>query len=255
MIIGKKQIEREVDKIRHFTPPTTIAIDGPAGTGKSSIARQLAQHYDYLYFSAGEVYRAVTYAGLEKSINLGHKNSEDLMHIMLNYFDLKYQVIDTPQGKKMAIYFEGEMISDRLHTDTLSTLTPTVAQYPFVREYVRNIQRTLANKYDIVMEGRDIGTVVLPHATHKFFLTASPEVRAERRLHQYQTDGKNPPEYEVILSHIIERDRLDSDRAFSPLRPAIDAVIIDNSCLSIEQNLDILIDNIDAKTKTNEMTK
>ena len=167
---------------------------------------------------------------------------------MINYFDLKYQVIDTPQCKKMAIYFEGEMISDRLHTDTLSTLTPTVAQYPFVREYVRNIQRTLANKYDIVMEGRDIGTVVLPDADLKIYLTANAGDRAHRRYMELLQRGQQA-EPEQVLKDIIERDYRDMNREVSPLKQADDAVLVDTSDMTIEEVVNRIIEIAEEKGK------
>lgn len=180
-----------------------IAIDGPAASGKSSLAKALADHFGFLFLETGRMYRAVALA-LSRGIALDR---------------LRLEV--TEEGR---FVLNGEDVTDHLHTPELDRGSSEVATRADVRERMVSLQREIAAGRDIVMEGRDIGTVVLPDAEVKFFLEASPEVRAERRARQRgETDATQ------ILEGLRRRDRRDSTRAISPLNPASDARILDTS--------------------------
>lgn len=232
---------------KHNTTTNTgyvsIAIDGPAGTGKSTIAKKIAQRYGYLYFSTGTLYRSFAYACLNKNIDI---NDEQSAVSALEQLNLVYVSADTPTGKSLTVYLDGVDITHKIHTEIISILTPVIAKYPQIREHYRNIQRSIASKNNIVMEGRDIGSVVLPNATHKFFLTASAEVRAMRRFNQL--DSTDTADYQQILAEIVERDKTDSERAISPLRCPSDAILIDNSLLNIEESVQAFCDEIDKES-------
>ena len=233
MIIGKRQIE-ELRKHQHANREhISIAIDGPAGTGKTSIAKALAEKYGYLFFSAGSLYRSLAYACVAKNIDI---NSQQTVEVMLHYLPLEYRVVSDNTGKHLAIYLDGEEITDKLHSKTISNITPICAKYPLVRQHFLQIQRDIANSTDIVMEGRDIGSVVLPNATFKFYLTASPEARASRRFQELSQDSDIT--YQDILADIIIRDTQDKSRKLSPLQCTADATLIDTTDMTIKESFD-----------------
>jgi cytidylate kinase len=186
-----------------------IAIDGPAASGKSSVAKALADHFGFLFLETGRMYRAVALA-LSRGIALDR---------------LRLEV--TEEGR---FILNGKDVTDRLHTPELDRGSSEVATRADVRERMVSLQREIAAGRDIVMEGRDIGTVVLPDAEVKFFLEASPEVRAERRARQRGETDATP-----ILEDLRRRDRRDSTRAISPLNPASDARILDTSEKSLTE--------------------
>lgn len=247
MIIGKKQIDDIRPQFEAMAKPVSIAIDGPAGTGKSTIARALAQKYGYLYFSSGEMYRSLAYACVQKGVDVHQKET---VEIMLNYFRLEYRVASTPTGKTLRVFLDGEDITGALHTEEISALTPALAQYPHIREHFREIQREIARTNSVVMEGRDICSVVLPNATHKFYLTASAEERARRRFRELRDDTST---FEEILAGIIARDAVDSLRESCPLKCTDDATIIDTSDLTIYESIDAICTHIDAHQQTETM--
>ncbi|GEM_PF-534051 len=220
----------------------SIAIDGPAGTGKSTIAKKLAQHYGYLYFSTGTLYRSLAYACLHKNIDI---NCEPVVCAAVKYLDLRYEVQNCENGKSLVVYLDNQNITPQLHTEIISIITPTVAKYPLIREHFRKIQRGIAASNDIVMEGRDICSVVLPNATHKFYLTASAEVRAKRRF--AELIGTEGAKYDEILAEIKARDKADSERDISPLKCANDAIKIDNSDMNIAESVQAFCEVIDGR--------
>ena len=243
-IVENRSASSEATRIEQVADdtPLTIAIDGPAGTGKSTIAKALAEHYGCLYFSAGMLYRSLAYACWQKNIDI---NNETAVCASVQELTLEYRVQDSDNEKSLAVYLDNREITPLLHSEIISLITPTVAKYPLVREHFRQIQRSIASTTDIVMEGRDICTVVLPNAKHKFYLTASAEVRAERRLAQITcTDGAD---YVRILEEIKARDKEDGERAISPLKCADDAVLIDNSDMDIGESVQAFCDVIDSR--------
>ena len=178
-----------------------VAIDGPAASGKTTLGRALAKEFGYRFVETGKMYRAVALA-FERGISL--------------------EEIEIDVSTDGRFILNGDDVSDRLHTPELDQGSSRVATLPEVRERLVSLQRAIAEKGNVVMEGRDIGTVVLPDAEVKVFLLASPEVRARRRMSQREAG-----EYEEILRELIVRDERDSNRAIAPLNPASDATIID----------------------------
>lgn len=211
-----------------------IAIDGPAGTGKSTLARTLAGRVGGAYLDTGAMYRAATLQVLRAGID-----PEDAGAVIDATADLPLQ-IGTDAGSER-ILLDGEDVSEEIRTARVTANVSAVSAVPQVRENLVRLQRRLASDGGtVVLEGRDIGTVVLPDAEVKVYLTASPEVRARRRTDQDRAAGR-PADYDEVLAAVIERDRKDSTRAASPLRPADDAVVIDTSDLTLDEVLDRLV--------------
>ena len=224
-------------KMANFTiKKISVAMDGPAGAGKSSIARVLADDLGFLYLSTGELYRSFTYACLNNGY---YVTSPETLLAVLRHLDFSYNVIDTQQGKRLQVTLNKKDISPYIHEKNISKFTPKVACYPNVRAYFRQIQQDLATKYDIVMEGRDICSVVLPNATFKFYIDASPEARASRRCKQLN-DISN---YDKVLAEIKQRDKLDMERETCPLKAYSadtlnDIVYIDTSYKTLPESID-----------------
>jgi cytidylate kinase len=205
-----------------------IAIDGPAGAGKSTVARLLAQRLGYLYLDTGAFYRAVTLHFLE--LGLG---KEDLERGGIARF-LQSVRIDICPGGETRILLNGRDVSQDIRTPEVDALVSYVAKAPEVRDFLREVQRHIALSRPSVVEGRDIGTVILPEADLKVFLTALPEVRARRRWQELALRGKKV-DYKVVLKNLLERDSIDSQRSCAPLRQAQDAVVVDTSHLTVEE--------------------
>lgn len=206
-----------------------ITIDGPAGTGKSTIAKQLAEELKFTYFDTGAMYRAFTWAVMEAGLH--PSDLEPILGLIPSFnFDIR-----TEKGEKR--YFVGNQeVTDAIRSREVTQKVSVVAAIPEVRHGMVEVQRRYAQNTDAVFEGRDLGTVVFPRADLKVFLTASPEVRADRRYQQLLE--KSPAEaaktsLELILAEINERDQRDSSRAVSPLKQAEDAILIDTSDLDI----------------------
>lgn len=211
-----------------------IAIDGPAGTGKSTLARTLARRIGGAYLDTGAMYRVATLQVLRAGID-----PEDAASVIAATADLPLE-IGTDAGAE-CILLAGEDVSDEIRTARVTADVSAVSAVPEVRENLVRLQRRLASSGGtVVLEGRDIGTVVLPDAEVKVYLTASPEVRARRRTDQDLAAGRDA-DYDEVLAAVIERDRKDSTRAASPLRPADDAVVIDTSDLTLDEVLDRLV--------------
>lgn len=204
-----------------------IAIDGPAGAGKSSIARLVAKKLSFIYFDTGAMYRAMALYylkhGIETKDGAQVESRCDEMDINILFEDGELQV-----------YLNGENVSREIRSEQVGNQASVVAQYPKVREKLVSLQRQMAASSDVIMDGRDIGTVVLPDAEVKIYLTASSAVRAERRYKELQEKGIEC-DLKKIEEDIIVRDRQDMNREVSPLRQAEDAVLLDSSDLSIEE--------------------
>lgn len=199
-----------------------IAIDGPAASGKSTIAKLIAQELEYEYIDTGSMYRAITLKALRLGIDL-NKESE-FSFILTTTFDF----VDGH------IIMDGIDVSDHIREHEVSNNVSVVASYLSVRQECVKLQRRFAEHYNVVMDGRDIGYVVLPDADYKFFLTANVETRAERRYKDNIKRGIKS-NLEILKEKIAQRDYFDSHREHSPLKPASDAIIIDTSDLTIEQ--------------------
>lgn len=216
--------------------PLQIAIDGPAGAGKSTVARRLADRLDFLYIDTGAMYRASTWLALQKGISL-----EDGPGIarLASSADIVLKPADETSEGKIRVFADGQEITSAIRTNKMSDQVALVAALKEVREILVERQRELAGRESSVIDGRDIGTVVMPQAGLKIFLTASPEERAHRRLKELEAQGERP-DFKDLLAAIKKRDHLDSTRAVSPLAKAFDAVEINTDQMSIDQVVDTL---------------
>ncbi len=213
--------------------PTTIAIDGPAASGKSTIGELLARRLGYLYFDTGVMYRAVTWAALKRGIPI-----EDEAAITALAERLRIGVVPptVSDGRQYTVLADGEDVTWAIRTPEVDANVSPVAAYPGVREALVRQQRQIAQQGPVVMVGRDIGTVVLPDADLKVYLDAGVEERARRRWREVRERGE-AAEYEPILAAMRRRDEIDSHRAASPLRPAADAVVVDTTDMTIAEVL------------------
>jgi len=210
----------------------SIAIDGPSGAGKSSLSRRLAAELGYIYVDTGAMYRTI---GLHVLRSGADTEDEDAVAALLPGIRLEMRYVDGVQH----MFLNGEDVSGLIRTEEVGMAASAVGANPAVRAFLLDMQRDMARKQDVLMDGRDIGTVVLPDATVKIFLTASPEARATRRWKEYQAKGM-PNTYEEVLADVKQRDYQDTHRAAAPLKQAEDAVLLDTSELNFEQSLDAM---------------
>ena len=211
-----------------------IAIDGPAASGKSTLAENLASALDYLYFDTGVMYRAVTLAALKPGTPV---KDEAAVTAIANELDLDVQSPRIDDGRQCDVLMDGDDVTWEIRSPAVDENVSQVSMYPGVREAMTRRQREIGLRGAVVMAGRDIGTVVLPEAELKIYLDASVEARANRRYEESLGRG-NSVNVTVILEGMRERDRLDSTRTLAPLRPADDAVILDSTKLSIDEVLE-----------------
>ena len=207
----------------------SVAIDGPSGAGKSSIARKTAETFGFLYVDTGAIYRTVGLAAYRRGILSRDREAVTGMLPELD-FSLEYG-----EDGVQHMYLSGEDVSAAIRTPEISRYASDVSAFPEVRAFLMETQRSLARTHDVIMDGRDIGTVVLPDAGLKIFLTASPEARAERRLLELRLKGIEMT-FEEVLSDMRLRDENDSNRATAPLRPAQDAVFVDTTHMDFEES-------------------
>ena len=217
----------------------SIAIDGPAGSGKSIMAKMLSEKKGYTYLDTGAMYRAVALKAITNNIDtLDGKKLEQL----IKDIDIKLIIEDNVQH----LYLDDKCVDSLIRTNQVSRGASDVSKFPPVRLFLVEMQREVAKHHNVVMEGRDIGTYVLPDADFKFYLTASNEKRAQRRYQQMLEDGKNTT-YEEVLADILYRDKQDSGRDFAPLRMADDAVCIDTTNIGIDEVFETLLGYINGK--------
>jgi len=219
-----------------------IAIDGFASTGKSTLSKRLAQKLGFFYMDTGYMFRVVSLHVLEN----GWLKDDTIDEAALNAFlpSLNFHWQQTPEGGN-AMAVNDKVFGESIRTQAVSALVSLVAVLPQVRTYLLEQQRELAKSANVVMDGRDIGTVVFPHADLKFFLTANAEVRAQRRFEEMQTKGLEAS-YDEILANVIERDRIDSTREMAPLKKAVDAIEIDTSELTVDAVFDLICQELPA---------
>lgn len=209
-----------------------VAIDGPAGSGKSTAARMLAKRIHYTHIDTGSLYRGVALVALENKVDLS--NETNVVNAVKNK---KFTFKQLPEGN--LLHVDGKNVGAMIRTEEVGAAASKVSAYPQVRALLLDLQRDLGLQGRVVLEGRDIGTVVFPQAELKFFLTASLEVRAGRRKQELEKKGL-PAEIETIKKDMAQRDIQDSTRAIAPLKQAEDAILIDTSSLSIDSVLDRL---------------
>lgn len=205
----------------------SIAIDGPSGAGKSTLARMTAKKYGLIYVDTGALYRSVGLFALKRGV--GSKDHENVISLLPEIcIEMRY---DSDGLQRM--YLNGEDVTEAIRTPEASIYASDVSAMAPVRTFLLSMQRDMAVKYDVVMDGRDIGTVVLPNAGLKLFLTARPEIRAERRLKELQAKNIDAS-FDEVLRDIMYRDKNDSERAAAPLKAASDAVLIDTSDMDLD---------------------
>jgi CMP/dCMP kinase len=221
-------------------PKLTIAIDGPAGSGKSSLAKRVAQTLGYLYLDSGAMYRALALKALRKNISLENVNALDAL-ARATHIELKPP---TPEqeaaGSKNRVFLDNEEVTQEIRTAEVAQAASRLATIAGVREILVAEQQLAGAGGGVVMEGRDIGTVVFPRAELKIFLEASPEVRAERRWKEHQEKGETMTLAQV-LEEVRERDRRDRERKVSPLVRAADAVLVDNTAMDVEETARLVV--------------
>lgn len=219
----------------------SVAIDGPAGAGKSTLARRLAAELGYIYVDTGAMYRAIGLYALRAG-----KDPKDnaAVNALLPQIELRLASIEGEQH----IYLKEEDVSTAIRTEAAGMAASAVGANLAVRAFLLELQRDMAKKQDVLMDGRDIGTVVLPDATVKIFLTAAPEVRAMRRFRELEQRGTSQP-YDQVLREIVDRDYADTHRAIAPLRRAEDAVELDTGTLTFDESLRLLLETIRRRAK------
>lgn len=217
----------------------TIAIDGHSSCGKSTMAKQLAKQLGYIYVDTGAMYRAVTLYAMRNGLITEDNNIDsDGLRNRIPQIAISFKFNETTG--RPDTYLNGERVEDEIRGIEVSNHVSPVAAIPFVRRAMVDMQREMGKEKGIVMDGRDIGTTVFPGAELKVFVTASAEVRAKRRYDELSQKGM-PADYEEILKNVQERDYIDSHREVSPLRPAEDAVILDNSDMTIPEQQEWLL--------------
>lgn len=216
-----------------------IAIDGFSSTGKSSISKVVADTLGLIHIDTGAMYRAITLFGLRNFKN--EKQEIDLSKLLQNLNEISLEFREN--SGKLEIYLNGENVSKEIRTTEVSDNVSFIAKQPEVRERLVVLQRNIAEKQGVIMDGRDIGTVVLPNADYKFFLTASADERARRRFLELQSLGIETT-IEEVKQNLIERDRIDSEREISPLKQAEDAILIDNTNLNKEETIELILSYI-----------
>lgn len=210
----------------------SVAIDGPAGAGKSTLARRLAAELGYIYVDTGAMFRTIGLYALRAGKD---PKDNEAVNALLPEISLKFAFI----GGEQHIYLNGEDVSTAIRTEEVGMAASAVGANPEVRAFLLGMQRDMAKTQDVLMDGRDIGTVVLPDATVKIFLTASPEARATRRWKEYQQKGVEVS-YEEVLADVRQRDYQDTHRAAAPLRQSDDAQLLDTSEMNFEQSLEAM---------------
>lgn len=210
----------------------SVAIDGPSGAGKSTLAKRLAKELGYLYVDTGAMYRSIGLYALRQGVD---PKNEAAVTALLPQIQIELRYVDGAQRVLLC----GEDVSEAIRAENVGMATSAVSAHPPVRAFLLELQRGMARTHDILMDGRDIGTVILPNASVKIFLTASAEARATRRFRELQEKGVDT-DFETVLEDIRRRDYQDSHRATAPLRQAEDAVLVDTSEMDLEESFQAL---------------
>ncbi|MFE3849383.1 (d)CMP kinase [Flavobacterium sp. LB3P45] len=225
----------------------TIAIDGFSSTGKSTLAKQLAKHLGYVYVDTGAMYRAVTFFAMQNGYINADSFDKETLRNSLSFIQLQFKF--NPDLGFAEMYLNDVNVETAIRTIEVSNFVSKVAEVSQVRAKLVEQQKEMGKDKGIVMDGRDIGTVVFPHAELKIFMTASATTRAQRRFDELQQKG-NDVTYEAVLKNVEERDYIDTHRVDSPLVKAEDAIEIDNSYLNREEQFQVVLDLVNDSTKT-----
>ena len=223
----------------------TIAIDGHSSCGKSTMAKDLARRIGYVYIDTGAMYRAVTLFAMRH--NLIANGQVDAAKLQEEMGNIHISLRLNPETQRPDTYLNGECVEREIRTMEVSRHVSLIAALPFVRSAMVEMQREMGKEKGVVMDGRDIGTVVFPHAELKIFVTASAEVRAQRRYDELTAKGEKC-NYEEILENVKERDHIDSTRETSPLRQAEDAIVLDNTHMTIPEQENWLMEEYKKRT-------
>jgi cytidylate kinase len=223
-----------------------VTIDGPSGAGKSTISKLLAAELHYTYLDTGAMYRVVGLQVERSGFDLEAENGrEKLVQLLAT---LEMTLAPGEEGQETRVFLHGEDVSDAIRTPEMAMVASRVSAEPEVRKKLTEMQRAIGQNGAIVAEGRDMGTIVFPEASYKFFLDATPAERAKRRQQQLMEQGQRV-EYGELLTQIQKRDRDDSSRALAPLKPAPDAVVIDSSEMSIDEVVSFMLKTVHEKKK------
>lgn len=224
-----------------MTPASTIAIDGPAASGKSTLARALSSRLGYLYFDTGVMYRAVTLAALQRQVNL---HDEAAVGALAGQLTIDVRSKDHSDGLPYEVLLDGEVVTGSLRLPEIDRNVSRVSAYPDVRRAMTGLQRAIGRRGRVVMVGRDIGTVVLPDADLKLYVDASVEARAQRRLEECLARGQETT-YQVVLQETMARDAYDSSRDVAPLKAAADSVRLDTTHLTIDEMVEAALNLVE----------
>lgn len=222
-----------------MTKNWVIAIDGYSSTGKSSISKVIAKRLGLIHMDTGALYRGITYYGLMHCLD--NNDNLDLQQLILSL--PRINLVFEKKDDELQLILNGNNIDKEIRQPIVSENVSQVAKLPEVRAFLLDTQRNIAKTGGVIMDGRDIGTIVLPNADYKFFLTASPDERAKRRHLELLGFGENIS-IEEVKKNLIDRDKIDSERDVAPLKPAEDAILIDNSDLTKEQTIELIISYI-----------
>ena len=218
----------------------SIAIDGPSGAGKSTLAKLLAERLGMIYVDTGALYRSIGIFALRR--NVGSKDEEGVRALLPEItLEMKYDELD-----RQRMILRGEDVTDELRAPEVSIYASDVSAQPAVREFLLQMQRDMATRYNVIMDGRDIGTVVMPSAGVKIYLTAEPEIRARRRFDELRAAGREVT-FEEVLRDINYRDANDSSRKNAPLKVAEGAIVVDTTAENLEQSFDTILDIINER--------
>lgn len=216
-----------------------VAIDGPTGAGKSTMARLLAKSLGYVYVDTGALYRAVGYGALKKGVDVSDEQAVSAALPEMSV-DIRYS------GGEQSVFLDEEDVGGQIRSEEVSMAASAVSAFPAVRAFLLKLQKDIAARGDVIMDGRDIGTVILPGADLKIFLTASPEDRAARRYEELRSKGAEA-DYEDVLRDLKTRDYNDSHRETAPLKPAEDAVVVDTTGNELSVSVEILTNLVKEK--------
>ncbi|WP_028122847.1 (d)CMP kinase [Epilithonimonas tenax] len=222
-----------------MTKKPVIAIDGFSSTGKSSISKIIAKTLGLIHMDTGALYRGITFFALQNCINDNQSIDVEKLLVALPKINLEFQNVDG----ELQLFLNGKNIDKEIRFPQVSDHVSQVAKEADVRHFLMKTQRDMAEKGGVIMDGRDIGTVVLPDADYKFFMTASQDERARRRFLELETAGEKT-DVETVKQNLISRDKIDSERDISPLKQADDAVLIDNTAINKEETIELILSHI-----------